>query len=86
MGHFLFQQTRSRLQNNKVRKVAANPSAPARPKTFVVFVPGVYTATDIKRNGRIVYKQDFGGKSYIFYWDWGPNNGANWVVGHNPGK
>ena len=45
---------------------------------------GVYTATEQKKHGRIVYRQDFGAKNYLFYWDWGPNNGANWVVGLNP--
>ena len=33
-----------------------------------------------------MYKQDFGAKNYLFYWDWGPNNGANWIVGLNPGE
>ena len=48
---------------------------------------GVFTAQQDKtRNGRIVYKQDSGGKNFLFYWDWGPNNGANWIVGYNPGK
>jgi hypothetical protein len=46
---------------------------------------GVFSASDVKRHGRVVYKQDFGGKNYLFYWDWGPNNGANWIVGFNPG-
>lgn len=47
---------------------------------------GVYTATNDTQHGRKVYKQDFGGSNYLYYWDWGPNNGANWIVGFNPSK
>lgn len=39
---------------------------------------GVYQATNL-RNGRYFYTHEKGG-SFIYYWDWGPNSGCNWVV------
>lgn len=24
------------------------------------------------------------GVGYIYYWDWGPNSGANWLIGSDP--
>lgn len=40
---------------------------------------GIYRATALK-NGRFFYSKEDGSRNYIYYWDWGPNNGANWVV------
>lgn len=40
---------------------------------------GIYQATALK-NGRFYYSKEDGSRNFIYYWDWGPNNGANWVV------
>ena len=46
---------------------------------------GTYRATALK-NGRYYYSKEDSNQatSYIYYWDWGPNAGANWVVTNNP--
>ena len=46
---------------------------------------GIYTAIALK-NGRYFYRKEDRDEatSYIYYWDWGPNSGANWVVTNNP--
>ena len=43
---------------------------------------GIYRAIALK-NGRYFYRKEDSindANSYIYYWDWGPNSGANWGV------
>ena len=60
-----------------VSKGSASENQPAR--------LGIYRATALK-NGRYYYSKEDSNQatSYIYYWDWGPNSGANWVVTNNP--
>ena len=44
---------------------------------------GIYRAT-AKKNGRYYYRKEDGSANFIYYWDWGPNQGANWVMTNNP--
>ena len=35
------------------------------------------------RNGRKMWKHE-NRQNYIYFWDWGVNSGAEWMVGHSP--
>lgn len=34
--------------------------------------------------GRKIYQQDNGGRNFLYFWDYGPNAGANWMIGLDP--
>ena len=38
------------------------------------------------KHGRKIYKKSQDGQrdQFLYFWDWGPNNGGNWMVGLNP--
>ena len=42
---------------------------------------GVYSRDERKteQNNRLVFSQ-LDGPNFLYYWDWGPNSGANWMV------
>ena len=40
---------------------------------------GVYTFQGQKKNNRYVFGQ-LDGPNFLYYWDWGPNSGANWMI------
>ena len=42
---------------------------------------GVYSRDEEKteQNNRQVFRQ-LDGPNFLYYWDWGPNSGANWMV------
>ena len=45
---------------------------------------GVYTAQS-ELTGRTVYQHVARG-GYLYYYDWGPSSGANWMFGEQPGE
>ena len=45
---------------------------------------GVYTAQS-SLSGRLVY-QHVSSQGLIYYYDWGPNSGANWMFGDQSGE
>ena len=47
---------------------------------------GFYTYQGQSKHGRKVYVRSQNGRrdQFLYYWDWGPNNGANWAIGLDP--
>ena len=47
---------------------------------------GYFTHQGQIKHGRKVYVREQNGQrnQYLYFWDWGPNNGANWIVGLDP--
>ena len=47
---------------------------------------GYFTHQGQTKHGRKVYVREQNGQrnQYLYFWDWGPNNGANWIVGLDP--
>ena len=46
---------------------------------------GVYVSTGDLSNERLVYKH-VDTDQFIYYYDWGPNSGANWMISNTPGS
>ena len=44
---------------------------------------GTYTYHGQTKHGRKVYLKSVVGENdqFLYFWDWGPNNGGNWMVG-----
>lgn len=44
---------------------------------------GQYTYHGKTKNGRKIYQKEESGQrdQFLYFWDWGANNGANWMVG-----
>ena len=40
---------------------------------------GVYTFQGQKKNNRYVFRH-LDGPNFLYYWDWGPNSGSNWMI------
>ena len=47
---------------------------------------GYFSHQGQTKNGRKVYVREQNGAQtqYLYFWDWGPNNGANWFIGLDP--
>ena len=47
---------------------------------------GYFSHQGQTKNGRKVYVREQNGQQnqYLYFWDWGPNNGANWFIGLDP--
>ncbi len=47
---------------------------------------GRFTYHGETKNGRKIYQRSVSGQrdQFLYFWDWGPNNGANWMVGLDP--
>ena len=47
---------------------------------------GYFSHQGQTKHGRKVYVREQNGQrnQYLYFWDWGPNNGANWIVGLDP--
>ena len=48
---------------------------------------GIFTSYGETKHGRKVYQKQTPGQrdQFLYFWDWGPNNGGNWFVGLDPG-
>ena len=48
---------------------------------------GIFTSYGGTKHGRKVYQKQIPGQrdQFLYFWDWGTNNGGNWFVGLDTG-
>ena len=77
---------------NQPLKCPSSPLPPSRSEglagTYHGSLLGVYTwdeddhGRNVTRHQRRVFRHvATAGRHWLYYWDWGPNSGANWMVG-----